>query len=184
MVKNDPATGKGEQTRRQTSKVLSSCSGLRFHDYARDALVVKSAAYYYFPSKEAIVQAYYETVQSEQERLCEEVFAETEDRKTRLSDSPSLKIRGDDRSEWFSDIPVSRNIRSPVLDGGQREIRRRSTQVFRKAIAEQKLPHDLKVAASERGGRSRWVSWSCFCMTPQRINGEHGAWQREHSTLL
>ena len=43
-------------------------------DIAAHARVVKSAAYYYFPSKEAIIQAYYERVQAEQERLCEEAF--------------------------------------------------------------------------------------------------------------
>ncbi len=52
---------------------------------ANRANVAKSAAYYYFPSKEAIVQAYYEAVQAEQERLCADVFTRRKDVKARLS---------------------------------------------------------------------------------------------------
>jgi AcrR family transcriptional regulator len=91
MVKTDPATDKGEQTRRQIFESALQLFRERGFDsttmqeIAKHAMVVKSAAYYYFPSKEAIVQAYYETVQSEQERLCEEVFAGTRDLKTRLT---------------------------------------------------------------------------------------------------
>src|SRR5450755_875321 len=90
MVKNEPGTLKGEQTRQQ---ILQSAL-LLFRDKGFDATtmqevairagVAKSAAYYYFPSKEAIIQAYYEAVQSEQERLCAAVFAETKDLRRRL----------------------------------------------------------------------------------------------------
>jgi len=51
---------------------------------ATHAGVVKSAAYYYFPSKEALIQAYYENVQAKQERLCGELFITTKDLKIRL----------------------------------------------------------------------------------------------------
>jgi AcrR family transcriptional regulator len=83
MVKSDPTTDKGKQTRTQIFKSALQLFRERGFDsttmqeIAKHAMVVKSATYYYFPSKEAIVQTYYETVQSEQERLCEEVFAKT-----------------------------------------------------------------------------------------------------------
>jgi AcrR family transcriptional regulator len=91
MVKSDPTTDKGKQTRTQIFKSALQLFRERGFDsttmqeIAKHAMVVKSATYYYFPSKEAIVQTYYETVQSEQERLCEEVFAGTRDLKTRLT---------------------------------------------------------------------------------------------------
>ena len=83
MVKSDPTTDKGEQTRTQIFKSALQLFRERGFDsttmqeIAKYAMVVKSAAYYCFPSKEAIVQTHYETVQSDQERLCEEVFAKT-----------------------------------------------------------------------------------------------------------
>ena len=67
MVKSDPTTDKGEQTRTQIFESALQLFRERGFDsttmqeIAKHAMVVKSAAYYYFPSKEAIVQAYYET---------------------------------------------------------------------------------------------------------------------------
>src|SRR5580658_6543302 len=91
MVKNDPATDKGEQTRRH----IFECALALFRENGFDsttmqmiagkAEVVKSAAYYYFPSKEAIVQAYYEAVQAEQERICREAFARDRKLRSRLA---------------------------------------------------------------------------------------------------
>jgi AcrR family transcriptional regulator len=98
MVKNDPTTGKGEQTRShifQSALELFREKGFdsaTMQDIAAHARVVKSAAYYYFPSKEAIIQAYYETVQAEQERLCEKVFAQSADLKVRLATAMHTKF--------------------------------------------------------------------------------------------
>ena len=72
MVKNDPTTDKGEQTRRQIFESAlelfreQGFDATTMQDIAARAQVVKSAAYYYFPGKEAIIQAYYERVQAEQ----------------------------------------------------------------------------------------------------------------------
>jgi AcrR family transcriptional regulator len=154
MVKTDPATGKGEQTRRQ---IFASALQLfrergfdstTMQEIATHAAVVKSAAYYYFPSKEAIVQTYYETVQSEQERLCEEVFAATKDLKTRLTAAlhSKLDLAKDDRNLLGVVFRYTGEPEHPLscLGRGTAEIRRRSTEVFRDAIAEEKLPHDLR----------------------------------------
>lgn len=154
MVKTDPATGKGEQTRRQ---IFDSALQLfrergfdstTMQEIAKHAMVVKSAAYYYFPSKEAIVQTYYETVQSEQERLCEEVFATTRDLKTRLAVVLHSKfdLAKDDRNLLGVVFRYTGEPEHPLscLGRGTAEIRRRSTQVFCQAIAEEKLPPDLR----------------------------------------
>jgi len=64
MVKNDPTTGKGEQTRNHIFECAlelfreKGFDSTTVQDIAVHAKVVKSAAYYYFPSKEAIIQAY------------------------------------------------------------------------------------------------------------------------------
>jgi AcrR family transcriptional regulator len=154
MVKTDPTTDKGEQTRTQIFKSALQLFRERGFDsttmqeIAKHATVVKSAAYYYFPSKEAIVQTYYETVQSEQERLCEEVFAGTKDLKTRLATALHSKfdLAKDDRNLLGVVFRYTGEPEHPLscLGRGTAEIRRRSTQVFRNAIAEEKLPSDLK----------------------------------------
>ena len=154
MVKSDPTTDKGEQTRTQIFKSALQLFRERGFDsttmqeIAKHALVVKSAAYYYFPSKEAIVQTYYETVQSEQERLCEEVFAGSKDLKARLTTALHSKfdLAKDDRNLLGVVFRYTGEPEHPLscLGRGTAEIRRRSTQVFRNAIAEEKLPNDLK----------------------------------------
>ncbi len=154
MVKNEPATDKGEQTRKQIFESALELFRERGFDsttmqeIATRAVVVKSAAYYYFPSKEAIIQAYYETVQAEQERLCEQVFAKSKDLKTRLSKAlrSKLDLAKDDRNLLGVVFRYTGEPQHPLscLGPGTAEIRRRSTQVFRDAIAEEKLPKDLR----------------------------------------
>jgi len=154
MVKNDPTTGKGEQTR---SHIFESALELfrekgfdstTMQDIAAHAQVAKSAAYYYFPSKEAIIKAYYEIVQTEQERLCEEAFAKGKDLKVRLATAMHSKfeLAKNDRRLLGVVFRYTGEPEHPLscLGRGTTEIRRRSTQVFRDAIAAEKLPKDLQ----------------------------------------
>ncbi len=154
MVKNDPATDKGAQTR---SVIFESALELfreqgfdstTMQEIAKRAAVVKSAAYYYFPSKEAIVQAYYETVQAEQERLCAELLLASKDLKRRLARAlhSKLELAKNDRNLLGVVFRYTGEPQHPLscLGGGTAEIRRRSIQIFRDAIAEEKLPKDLK----------------------------------------
>ena len=154
MVKKEPATDKGGQTRSQIFEAALALFRERGFDaatmqeIAARALVVKSAAYYYFPGKEAIIQAYYETVQAEQERLCGEVFAQSSDLKTRLATAihSKLDLAKDDRGLLGVVFRYTGEPEHPLscLGRGTAEIRRRSTQVFRDAIAEERLPKDLR----------------------------------------
>ena len=111
MVKTDPSTGKGEQTRRvifETALVLFRENGFdasTMQQIADRAGVAKGAAYYYFPSKEAIIQAYYERVQAEQERLCEEAFARARSLKERLT--VAMRSTGRRRKPTPSRLPSS-----------------------------------------------------------------------------
>lgn len=154
MVKIDPVTDKGEQTRRhifESALELFREKGFdstTMQEIASRAEVVKSAAYYYFPGKESIIQAYYESLQAEQERLCGEAFAQRMDLRARLATTMHAKfdlVRNDRkllgvvfRYTGEPDHPLS------CLGRGTAEIRRRSTQVFRNAIAHEKLPKDLQ----------------------------------------
>jgi AcrR family transcriptional regulator len=116
-------------------------------DVAERAQVVKSAAYYYFPGKEAIIQAYYEAVQAEQERLCEEVFAGSKDLRMRLKAAMGTKLdlARDDRRLLGVVFRYTGEPGHPLscLGRGTTEIRRRSIAVFQRAIAAERLPADL-----------------------------------------
>jgi AcrR family transcriptional regulator len=153
MVKNEPSTDKGEQTRLH----IFQCALKLFRDKGFDATtmqhvasragVAKGAAYYYFPSKEAIIQAYYEAVQAEQERICAEAFAQHGDLKSRLRIAMHTKfdLAKGDRKLLGVIFRYTGEPGHPLscLGIGTSEIRRRSVDVFRRAIADERLPKDL-----------------------------------------
>ena len=155
MVNNEPITGKGEQTRKlifESALELFRRRGFdvtTMQEIATYAGVVKSAAYYYFPGKEAIVQAYYEVVQAEQERLCEVAFKESKDLKKRLRLALHSKfdLAREDRNLLGIVFRYTGEPLHPLscLGDGTRDIRRRSIQVFRDAISEEKIPEDLRL---------------------------------------
>jgi AcrR family transcriptional regulator len=154
MFKNEPATNKGGQTQRH----IFDCALELFREKGFDATtmqevasradVAKSAAYYYFPSKEAIIQAYYEVVQTEQERLCAEVFEQSKDLKTRLAAAMHSKftLAKDDRRLLGVVFRYTGEPEHPLscLGRGTTEIRRRATAVFQQAISVERLPKDLE----------------------------------------
>jgi AcrR family transcriptional regulator len=154
MVKTDPTTDKGEQTRNQIFESAlelfrkKGFDATTMQEIAAHAGVVKSAAYYYLPGKEAIIQAYYEMVQAKQERLCEEAFTHSKDLKVRLATAMHSKfeLAKNDRKLLGVVFRYTGEPEHPLscLGRGTAEIRRRSTQVFRNAIAAEKLPKDLQ----------------------------------------
>jgi len=153
MVKIDPSTGKGEQTRRhifETALVLFRENGFdatTMQQIAERAAVAKGAAYYYFPSKEAIIQAYYEEIQAHQERMCAEVFASTTHLKRRISVviHSKLDLLKDDRNLLGVVFRYTGEPAHPLscLGPGTEEIRRRSISVFQRALETERLPKDL-----------------------------------------
>jgi AcrR family transcriptional regulator len=118
-------------------------------DVATRAGVAKSATYYYFPSKEAIIQAYYQAVQADQERICADTFARTGNLKSRLRTAMHTKfdLARDDRKLLGVVFRYTGEPGHPLscLGTGTEEIRRRSIDVFRHAIAREKLPSDLNL---------------------------------------
>lgn len=154
MVKSEGSTDKGEQTRRH----IFECALALFRENGFDATtmqqvanranVAKSAAYYYFPSKEAIVQAYYEVVQAEQERLCADVFTRRKDLKARLWIAMHSKfdLAKEDRRLLGVVFRYTGEPDHPLscLGKGTVAIRRRAMEVFHQAISTERLPNDLK----------------------------------------
>jgi AcrR family transcriptional regulator len=154
MVKNEPSTTKGEQTRElifDTALELFRKNGFdatTMQDVAVRANVAKGAAYYYFPSKEAIIQAYYEAVQTEQERLCKETFAETNDLKKRLHIAMHSKFDLTQHDRKLLGV-VFRYTGEPThplscLGRATADMRRRAMQVFEEALSCERLPKDVE----------------------------------------
>jgi AcrR family transcriptional regulator len=154
MVKSEPVTDKGGQTRQlifESALAVFREDGFdaaTMQQVATRAGVAKSAAYYYFPSKEAIILAYYEAVQSEQERVCAEVFTHTRDIKARLASAMHSKfdLTRDDRNLLGVVFRYTGECDHPLscLGKGTADMRRRSIEVFRRAISQQRLPKDLE----------------------------------------
>jgi AcrR family transcriptional regulator len=154
MVKSDPSTNKGDQTRR----LIFDCALALFREdgveattmqqVADRAKVAKSAAYYYFPSKEAIVQSYYEVVQAEQERLCNEVFEKEMNLKSRLRVAMHSKfdLAKNDRKLLGVVFRYTGEPQHPLscLGRGTAEIRRRARAVFERALEHERLSKDLE----------------------------------------
>ena len=155
MFKNEVPTTKGEQTRLlifNTALELFRENGFdatTMQEVAARAGIAKSAAYYYFPSKEAIIQAYYETIENQQEQLCADFFTQTSDLKKRLHTAMLSK---------FDLVQNDRNILGVVfrytgepthplscLGKGTEDIRRRATILFEQAASVEKLPKDLQL---------------------------------------
>lgn len=153
MFKTALSTGKAEQTRRliyDSALELFREKGFdatTMQDVASRAGVAKGAAYYYFPGKEAIIQAYYEAIQSDQERICNEAFAHEKSLRNRLKavfDS-KFDLIGDDRRLLGVVFRYAGEPENPIscLGKGTEDIRNRSMDVFRQALAVEKLPADL-----------------------------------------
>ena len=154
MVKSEASTSKGDQTRSH----IFDCALALFREngfeattmqqVADRAKVVKSAAYYYFPSKESIVQSYYEVVQAEQERVCDEVFAREINLKPRLRAAMHSKfdLAKEDRKLLGVVFRYTGEPQHPLscLGKGTAEIRRRARAVFDRALEREHLPKDLE----------------------------------------
>ena len=153
MVKNEPSTGKGEHTRQEIFQCAlklfreKGFDATTMQDVATLAGVAKGAAYYYFPSKEAIIQAYYDAVQAEQERICADSFAQNRDLKSRLRKAMHTKfdLAKGDRNLLGVVFRYTGEPGHPLscLGSGTAVIRRRSIDVFRRAISDERLPKDL-----------------------------------------
>jgi len=155
MFKNVLSTGKGALTRRtifDNALQLFRDNGLEattMRDVAAKAGVALGAAYYYFPSKEAIIQSYYEIVQEEHTRRVRDALASRKmDLKQRiqLAMRSKLDIVENDRELLGLVFRYSGEPENPLscLGPATAKIRRESIAVFSLAIGEERLPRDLR----------------------------------------
>ncbi len=154
-VTASPSTDKGEQTRRHIFRCAlelfreQGFEATTMQEVAQRAGVAKGAAYYYFPGKEALIQAYYETIQTEQERICAKAFAEEDSLKERLMVAmhSKLDLAKEDRKLLGVVFRYTGEPDHPLscLGKGTAGMRRRAMQVFRDAIEGEKMPKDLQV---------------------------------------
>jgi len=117
-------------------------------DIANSAKVATGAAYYYFPSKEAIVAAYYDHVQETHESKVRDLILGTTDLRERLGIviHSKLDILKDDRKFLGAlfryagepDHPLS------VFGKGTNSQRAHSVGIFREAIADVEITDELR----------------------------------------
>jgi AcrR family transcriptional regulator len=117
-------------------------------DIAKSAKVATGAAYYYFPSKEAIVAAYYDHVQETHEARVRESILDTMDLRERLGlvFHSKLDILKNDRKFLGAlfrfagepDHPVS------VFGKGTSSQRAHSIGIFREALADAEISDELR----------------------------------------
>lgn len=153
MVKTPEKTVKAEATR---AAILEAALD-QFRDDGFDAStmqaiadragVAKSAAYYYFPAKDAIINAWYESIQTQVETLCTEAFVRLPKLRDRLGVAMFAKLDSTRKDRRLLGI-VFRYTGEPdhplsCLGKQQAGMRIRATNIFRDAIGSEKLPVDL-----------------------------------------
>jgi AcrR family transcriptional regulator len=152
-----PQRAASEETRRQildTGLVLFREKGFdstTIREIAAKAGLSLGAAYYYFNSKEAIVAAYYDYVQTQHLQRARQAFETAKTFKQRLLAAYHTKIdvmEGDERllRALFRfggdpDHPLS------WFGPASREQRRLSVAVFEEALGNEKLPEDVRGGA-------------------------------------
>ena len=146
--------GKSEQTR---ARILAAALALfrtqgfeaaTMREIARQAGVAVGAAYYYFPSKDAIVLAFYEQAQQEISPRIEEILGSGDDLKKRLAGLMTAKL------EYFA---ASRRLLGALASHADPEdtlspfgeasrlVRERDTAFFARALdgSRARVPEDL-----------------------------------------
>jgi len=155
MFKYPDATVRGEQSR---ATILAHALRLfrakgfddtKMREIAAEAGAALGAAYYYFPGKEAIVQAYYESVQSEHERRVRSALSEP---KAKLRDRlgivfhSKLDVLRDDRKLLGTIFRYTGEPDHPlsVLGPATRGSRAQSIAIFALALDNENLPKDIR----------------------------------------
>jgi len=154
MFKEEISRGKSPATRAQiltTAVELFRVRGLEattMREIASASGVALGAAYYYFASKEAIIQAYYDGVQDEHERRVRGGLAAGKlDLKARLLLAMHTKLdilQGDRRllAALFRFTAEPEHPLSP-LSPATRAVRGQSMAILAQAIGDERLPDDI-----------------------------------------
>lgn len=145
---------KGEMSRRrvlETALDLFRRKGFdrtTMRDIARAAGMSLGAAYHYFPSKDALVEAYGEWMQAEHERRFREAVAPGSDLRTRLTVlfEEKLSLLRDDRkllAALYGNLGDAAHPRS-IFGRKSARLRARSIALFGSAVDDPVLPAELR----------------------------------------
>ena len=147
-------TAKGEETRQrifETALGLFRTRGFdatTMRDVAAEAGQSLGAAYHYFPSKDAIVLAYYDSVQDEHARRVSDTLAAGGGLRETLTKvfQSKLDILALDRPLMGALLRYTGDPRHPLsfLGPGTRDLQLRSMALFRDAIGRERLPDDIR----------------------------------------
>ena len=123
--------------------------GATMREIAKAAGLALGAAYYYFPSKEAIVLAYYDQVQGEHfERVTKELKSGKHDllQRLRIAFRAKLDVLKGDRKLLGTLFRYTGEPEHPlsVLGAGTRANREQSIAVFKLAVGDERLPDDVR----------------------------------------
>jgi len=150
-------TPKGAETRKQIFDVAMGLFRKRgFHettmrDIATEAGLALGAAYYYFPSKEAIVASYYDFVQAEHRERSRALLASVKDLKARLNGviQAKLDILGEDRQLLAALFRYGGDPGHPLSWFGPetRPHRESCMRTYAEAMAVEKMPEDVREIA-------------------------------------
>ena len=155
MFKEQIARGKSKETR---SSILTTAIRLfrgrgfdeaTMREIADAAEVALGSAYYYFPGKEAIVQAYYDDVQEQHSRRVGEALGEKKcslEERLRIAFHSKFEILAGDRKLLGALFRYTADPKHPlsVFSSASRATREQSTGVFAMAIGDEKLPDDIR----------------------------------------
>ena len=147
--------GRGEVTR---EKILDTAVGLfrergfdetTMREVASQAGVALGLTYHYFPSKEAVVMAYYDRVQGEHRRVVEDRVLAVAGLRERLGQlfHTKLDLVRDDRRLLGALFRYTGNPEHPLsfLGKGTEAIREDCISLFAEALERESLPDDLRV---------------------------------------
>ncbi len=155
MFKQEVARGKSKETR---ASILNHAirrfrergfDPTTMRDVADAAGVALGAAYYYFPSKEAIVQAYYDDVQGEHSRRVVDALSTGKhnfEERLRIAFHTKFDILVHDRKLLGALFRYTADPDHPlsVFSSTSGSVREQSMSVFATAIGDEKLPEDIR----------------------------------------
>jgi AcrR family transcriptional regulator len=155
MFKQEIARGRSPETRARILRHAirrfreKGFDSTTMRDIGEAAGVAIGAAYYYFPSKEAIVQAYYQEVQSEHGSRVAAALSERKldlEERLRIAFHAKFDILADDRKLLGALFRYSGDPGHPlsVFGPGSGPIRRASMNVFAAAVGDERLPKDIR----------------------------------------
>jgi AcrR family transcriptional regulator len=154
VTKSDVTSSKSEETRHSilsTALKLFRSKGFdstTMRDIARESGMSLGAAYYYFPTKEAIVMAYYRDVQDEHSRRMREQLAHEPRLRERVGAiiHSKLDILGADRKLLGALLRFTGQPDHPLsfLGLATRQLRDESIELFTLAISNERLAEDMR----------------------------------------